>query len=106
MYKIICLLWIVTILGSVSAIDMQAMQKILANGKEISGIGLSACVTDWNSDGKKDLLVGEKIEPVFLADTLVGKIRVYLNTGTNSNPVFSNYTLLQADGITIGTLSS
>ena len=48
------------------------------------------CVADWNGDGKKDLLVGFQPE---------GQIALYLNRGTDSKPVFTNYTVLKtADG--------
>ena len=43
---------------------------------------------DWNDDGKKDLLTGE----------YNGTIRIYLNTGTDANPVFSGHTFLKAAG--------
>ncbi len=43
---------------------------------------------DWDNDGKKDLLTGEKY----------GYIRIYLNTGTDANPQFSGYTYLQLGG--------
>lgn len=38
-------------------------------------------VQDWNEDGMKDLVVGN--DPAY--------IRVYLNVGTNANPVFNSY---------------
>ncbi|MHC4945585.1 MAG: FG-GAP repeat domain-containing protein [Planctomycetota bacterium] len=44
---------------------------------------------DWDSDGKKDLLNGG-------AD---GYIHIYLNTGTDADPVFTSYTFLMLDGI-------
>ncbi len=49
------------------------------------------CVTDWNGDGRKDLLVGYQT---------AGKIALYLNssTGTDTNPVFSTFTNLKAGG--------
>lgn len=50
------------------------------------------CVTDWNGDGRKDLLVGFQIE---------SKIALLLNSGTDSQPVFTNMTILQADGMDI-----
>ena len=50
------------------------------------------CVTDWNGDGKKDLLVGYRT-----AD----KVALYLNTGTDASPVFTNFTPLQAGGTDI-----
>ena len=63
--------------------------KLEANGETIDvQIGhLVPCVTDWNSDGKKDLLVGQFSE---------GKIRVYLNSGTDSEPIFAEFSYLQA----------
>ena len=44
------------------------------------------CVTDWNGDGKKDLLVGYQTS---------GKIALYLNLGTDAQPCFTNYTNLK-----------
>jgi len=43
---------------------------------------------DWNDDGRKDLITGG----------YDGKVRIYLNTGTDSDPVFSGYTHLQLAG--------
>jgi len=43
---------------------------------------------DWNEDGKKDLITGENN----------GHIRLYLNTNTDTDPVFSGYTLIQQGG--------
>jgi hypothetical protein len=50
------------------------------------------CVTDWNGEGRKDLLVGYQA---------AGKIAVYLNTGTDAQPVFNTFTNLQAGGADI-----
>ena len=50
------------------------------------------CVADWNGDGRKDLLVGYR-----LAD----KIAVFLNVGTESQPVLTNSFNLQAGGADI-----
>jgi hypothetical protein len=47
------------------------------------------CVADWNEDGKQDLLIGYFI---------FGPIYLYLNSGTNTAPVFTAYTKLKADG--------
>src|SRR5450759_522815 len=44
------------------------------------------CVTDWNGDGKKDLLVGYQ---------MAGKIALYLNLGTDAQPCFTNHTNLK-----------
>ena len=40
---------------------------------------------DWDLDGKKDIVTGERN----------GTIRIYLNTGTDASPVFSGYTFLK-----------
>ena len=50
------------------------------------------CVADWNGDGKKDLLVGYFFE---------GWIYLYLNSATNSNPIFLSEELLKASGSNI-----
>lgn len=50
---------------------------------------LVPCVSDWNSDGKKDLIVGQ-----FSG----GKIRLYLNHGTDKEPVFKDFEYLKAAG--------
>jgi len=47
------------------------------------------CVVDWNEDGKQDLLVGYFI---------FGPVYLYLNSGTNTAPVFTTYAKLKADG--------
>jgi hypothetical protein len=43
---------------------------------------------DWNDDGKKDLLVG----------SMDGNIKIYINTGTDSLPVFNAPELLKTGG--------
>lgn len=49
-------------------------------------------INDWNEDGKKDLIIGEQS----YVSPNTGNIRVYLNIGTNSAPVFNNYTVMTA----------
>ncbi len=64
---------------------------ILADGEPISvDIGHAApYVYDYNKDGRKDLIVGQ------FGD---GKARIYLNVGTDAEPVFDGFTYLQAAG--------
>jgi len=50
------------------------------------------CVADWNGDGRKDLIVGYQS---------VSKIALYLNSGTDANPVFTSHTNIQAGGVDI-----
>ena len=45
---------------------------------------------DWNNDGRKDLIAGERNGP----------IRIYLNAGTDANPTFNGYSFLQVGGAT------
>jgi hypothetical protein len=49
----------------------------------------SPCVTDWDGDGLKDLILGQFD---------LGMIRFYPNVGTNEQPLFEGYTLMLADG--------
>lgn len=42
---------------------------------------------DWNNDGKKDLIAGQFKE---------GLIRLYLNRGEDSNPIYKDYQYLKA----------
>jgi hypothetical protein len=84
----------VGLLGSVAFAAFQEGVKLEAEGKPIDAeIGhLVPCVLDWNGDGNKDLIVGQ-----FSG----GKIRLYLNQGTDSAPVFKEFTFLQAGGAEI-----
>jgi hypothetical protein len=43
---------------------------------------------DWNNDNLKDLIIGGRN----------GKVRVYLNGGSESNPSFSDYSYIQSNG--------
>jgi hypothetical protein len=53
---------------------------------------------DYNHDGNRDILVG----------TAEGKIALFINAGTDTDPVFSHYDFLTADGhiIDVGTHAS
>ena len=50
---------------------------------------LSPCVGDWNNDGKKDLLLGQFTD---------GWIWLYLNQGTDINPLFNSGSLVESGG--------
>jgi len=73
---------------------MQDGVRLKAGGEVIdANIGhFVPCVTDWNHDGKKDLIVGQFSD---------GKIRLYLNRGTDSAPVFKDFSYLRAGGAEI-----
>jgi hypothetical protein len=68
--------------------------KIKANGVDmrIDTYASVPCVVDWNEDGKKDLLVGCFFN---------GNVYLLLNSGSNSAPVFTTSTMLQAGGTVI-----
>ncbi len=56
---------------------------IECNGHRLKAGTYSApMVTDWNGDGKQDLLVGQ---------FEFGRIRFYPNEGENDNPVFNTF---------------
>jgi len=65
--------------------------QLLADGKPIdANTGhLVPTVVDWNGDGKKDLIVGQ-----FAG----GRIRLFLNEGTDAAPKFGAFTDLEAGG--------
>lgn len=65
--------------------------KLAADGKVIDvDVGhLVPCSVDWNEDGRKDLIVGQ-----FSG----GRIRLYLNRGTDAEPAFTDFTYLRAGG--------
>jgi hypothetical protein len=46
---------------------------------------------DWNSDGVRDLVVGEG------SGTYPGKVRIYLNTGVPTSPEFDAFFYAQSD---------
>ena len=55
------------------------------------GARAAPVVVDWNNDGKKDLLIGNDL----------GFIRLYLNSGTDSSPVFTTFTNLMKGSLII-----
>ncbi|MFC1554869.1 FG-GAP repeat domain-containing protein [candidate division KSB1 bacterium] len=65
--------------------------QVLASGTPVdveTGHSVPA-VGDWNNDGKKDLITGQ-----FSG----GKIRLYLNNGTDAEPVFNDFKYMKAGG--------
>lgn len=67
-------------------ITLTEMPKISCDGVIIDvGMNSAPVVVDWNENGYLDMLVGSE----------TGTIRLYLNDGSDSAPVFSSYTLIQ-----------
>ncbi|MBM4034258.1 MAG: hypothetical protein FJ291_21125 [Planctomycetes bacterium] len=81
---LLCLLCAAALAGA-----LQEGVRLEADGKAIDvEVGhLVPCALDWNGDGKKDLVVGQ-----FAG----GKIRLYLNQGTDAAPAFKDSSFLQA----------
>ena len=77
--------------------ELGSGSNIEAGGVPINVGGRAApAVDDWNGDGKKDLLVGN----------FDGNIKIFLNEGTDTAPVFnSSYNLMFSNGreVNIGT---
>ncbi|MFP6667999.1 MAG: hypothetical protein VB876_11840 [Pirellulales bacterium] len=74
-----------------SAAELQDGVKLQADGGPIDvEVGHAApCYADFDGDGIKDLLVGQ-----FGG----GKLRIYKNVGSNSQPKFTDFTFFQAGG--------
>jgi hypothetical protein len=67
--------------------------KLQSNGGDLKlSYDVNPCVVDWNSDGLKDLLVGE-----FTG----GYISYYQNVGTDLNPVFGSPVKINSGGTPI-----
>jgi hypothetical protein len=80
----------VTATGRSNPIQLRPGTNLFAGGVLLDvGTYAIPCVTDWNGDGAKDLLVGFQTN---------GMIRVYTNSGTDANPTFTGYSILQAGG--------
>lgn len=76
--------------GADTMLNFGSGETIQANGADIEVPGCSVpCFVDWNNDQLKDLIIGEGGYDG--GSTFPGKVRVYLNVGTESNPQFSDY---------------
>jgi hypothetical protein len=81
------LLAVVTVNGPV---DFGQREYILCDGRRLNVGAYSApCVTDWDCDGRQDLLVGQFD---------YGRIRFYRNEGAHGAPEFSSWSWLM-DGL-------
>jgi hypothetical protein len=80
-------------LAEETAINLGPEEIIKAGGKEIVVPGYSVpSFEDWNGDHLKDLIVGEG------GGGFTGKMRMYLNAGTESDPCFTDFFYVQSNG--------
>ena len=76
-----------------SVLNLGPEELIQANGVDIDVLGYSVpSFVDWDNDNLKDLVIGEG------GGDRDGKVRVYINVGTESNPQFSDYFYVQSEG--------
>ena len=99
-----CSTWLCSILFAAGALSASAFAEegvinlgpeeiIQAHGQDIVVPGYSVpSFEDWNNDKLKDLIIGEG------GGGAPGRIRVYLNVGTESDPCFASYFYVQLDG--------
>ena len=78
-------------IGAPVSNELQSPVRILADGKPIDvDIGHAApLTTDFDGDGRFDLLVGQ------FGD---GKLRIYRNVGSNHEPKFASFVWFKAGG--------
>jgi hypothetical protein len=75
--------------------DLSAGVFVQDGSGPLGVIGYSTpTVVDWDNDGRKDLVVGQYD---------FGYITLYLNQGTDINPVFSGGILIESQGSPITT---
>jgi hypothetical protein len=73
-------------------LEFGAEQFVQAGGVDIQVPGYSVpSLADWNGDGLNDLIVGEG------GGGFPGKVRVYLNVGTRTQPQFRDYVYAQSN---------
>lgn len=81
--------------SALGTLDLGPEQIVQADGADIFVNSYSVpSFADWNNDGLRDLIVGDGggIQPM-------GRVRVYLNSGTTSEPVFTTHFYVVADGM-------
>lgn len=80
-----------TMLYVEEARGLTLLDTVKANSVKIDvGNNANPDVVDWNEDGKKDLIIG--------SESGTGTVRLYLNQGTNANPVFTTFSYINCGG--------
>jgi hypothetical protein len=86
-------LFVASAWADTGVINLGPEEIIKAKGKEIVVPGYSVpSFEDWNNDKLQDLVVGEG------GGGATGKIRVYVNVGTEADPCFADYFYAQSNG--------
>lgn len=82
--------------GFASGLRLGPEELVQAHNLTIQVPGYSVpSLADWNNDGLADLIIGEG------GGTSPGKVRIYLNVGTESGPQFSDYSYAQCAGANV-----
>ena len=82
-----------TVTSAMGQLNLGPEELVQADGADIDVPGYSVpSFVHWDEDGIRDLVVGEG------SGTYLGMVRVYVNTGTASDPQFSTYFYVQSDG--------
>ena len=80
-----------TMLYVEEARGLTLLDTVRASGTKIDvGNNSNPDVVDWDEDGKKDLIIG--------SESGTGTVRLYLNQGTNANPVFTTFSYIYCGG--------
>jgi len=80
-------------LADEAVLNLGPEEFVRLDGNDIVVPGYSVpSFEDWNGDQLKDLVVGEG------GNSFTGKVRVYLNRGTEADPCFTDYSYVRADG--------
>ncbi len=76
--------------GTNSNPSLSAGVRLKVGGADLNvGNRAIPCVNDWNQDGKKDLLCGQED----------GRVALFINVGTNSNPQFNSTQYIKTGGV-------
>lgn len=81
--------------------DLASGVQLKASGSRIDvGANSAPVVVDWNNDGLLDLVVGTE------AYNVAGSIKLYLNSGTATNAVFTRSSYVKANNVNINMYRS
>ncbi len=88
----LAILLLIPFSSSLATLQFGLEHRVSSSGSAISVSGYSVpAVADWNEDGLKDLIVGEGTA------FFDGKVRIYLNIGSNQAPEFAGFVYAQQE---------